>query len=457
MDLHRLHWLTVLVPAVALGLCEVVRHWFLERRLSSGIVSLLVTGVVVGGSYLFSRWIFGILFEMDHKTKQQAKRARAMLEVARTVNSSLDVKTILQYAVDLAREHVEADHGEIHYMKSAGEHGVRFSGLREGECLVRQRPTLRGLNGEVLRTGRPLRLADRRDHPHSVPLPEGHPPIGPFLGVPIIVRGRVEADILLTRVPGREPFTQEDEDFLLTIANQTAVAIENARLYEQVCHVATLEERDRLGREMHDGLAQTLGYLNLRTRAIVDLMNDGQVGEACAMLDDMHQVVKEAYEDVRRVIFDLRSGPDLDLGFVPALRKYLYEFGLQTQIATELVIEGEDHFDPPPEVEVQLIRIIQEALTNVRRHAHARHVWVRIEANGMNSHVIVEDDGVGIKEEDKSRQPKWPHFGLQTMRERAESVGGHLEIEPRSGGGTRVMVTIPTCERRVQATAGARA
>ncbi len=453
-ELRRLHWLTVLAPAVALGLFELARRWLLESYFHPWMTSLLVMGAAGAGSYVFSRWAFGIILEMDSRVREQTERAHALLEVTQAINSSLDVQIILQHAVDLAREHLAGDYGEIHYMKTTGEHGLRFSGLQEGECMVRQRPTLRGLNGEVLRAGRPLRLDDRRDHAHTVPLPEGHPPIGPFLGVPIVVGGETEADILLIRAPGQEPFTQEDEEFLLTVANQAAVAIENTRLYQQVRHVATLEERDRIGREMHDGLAQTLGYLNLRTRAVIDLMAEGQPDEACAMLDDVRRVVKEAYEDVRRAIFDLRSGPDLQLGFVPALREYLHEFSLQTQIETELLAEDVE-FDWPLEVEVQSARIVQEALTNVRKHALAERAWVHIATEGMNSQVIVEDNGVGFKGKTAPRPPGQPHFGLQTMRERAESVGGRLEIEPRPGGGTRIVIIIPTRERKVQT--GARA
>ncbi len=455
LDLDRLHWLTVLVPATALCLFELARRLFLESRFDSWTISLLAMGIVCVSSLSFSRWIFGIIFGMDRRVREQTERAHALLDVTRTINSSLDMNTILQHTVDLARAHVGGEYGELHFMKTAGEHGVRFSGIQKGECPVRERPTLRGVNGEMLRTGHPLRLAERRTHPSSVPLPDGHPPIGPFLGVPIVVQGEAEADLLLIRAPGQEPFTQEDEDFLLTVANHAAVAIENARLYEQVRHIATLEERDRIGREMHDGLAQTLGYLNLRTRAVADLIDAGQPAKAREMLDDVRQVVKDAYEEVRRAIFDLRSGPHLELGFVPALREYLHEFSLQTQVQTELSIKDTQNggrFDCPLKVEVQLIRIIQEALTNVRKHAIANRAWVHLGADGVTNYAIVEDNGVGLKEQEqrKPRQPGQPHFGLQTMLERAESIGGELEITSRPGGGTRVTVTIPTGERKMQ-------
>jgi len=456
LDLGRLHWLTVLVPAAAVCLFELIRRLFLESRFDSWTISLLTMGIACVASFVFSRGIFGIIFEMDRRVRGQTERARALLDVTRSINSSLNMDTILQHTVDLARTHVGGEYGELHFMKTTGKHGVRFSGLEKGNCPVRERPTLRGINGEMLRTGQPLRLAERHTHPRSVPLPGGHPPVGPFIGVPIIVQGKAEADILLIRAPGKEPFTQEDEDFLLTVANQAAVAIENARLYDQVHHIATLEERDRIGREMHDGLAQTLGYLNLRTRAVADLIDDRQPNEARAMLNDVRQVVKDAYEDVRWAIFDLRSGPNVELGFVPALREYLHEFSLQTQIETELLVadtENGGHFDCPLEVEVQLIRIIQEALTNVRKHALAERAWVHLVADGVTNHVIVEDNGVGLKEQEHRNTPRQsgqPHFGLQTMLERAESIGGNLEITPRLGGGTQVTVTIPTGERKMQ-------
>ena len=442
MNTGRLKWLGVLIPVFFTALVVYVAHSGLLPALAREPKTALVTGLVLVLSLAFSQFMFHHMDRMGRHIRRQAERAEALLEVARAVNSSLEVKVILQRAVDLAREHLNADLGEIHFVTDAeGEHGVRFSGLQKGWCPVEAEPTLRGLNGEVLRTGRPLRLGNRRTHSRSVNLPDNHPSIGPFMGVPIIVRGKTEGDILLIRALGALPFTQEDENFLQTVAHHAAVAMENARLYNKVRHVATLEERDRLSREIHDGLAQTLAYLSLQTRTVADLSAAGHREKAQATLNEVRNVIKHAYEEVRRVIFDLRTGPDPNLDFVAALQEYLYEFGLQSQVNVELQVNN-GHLHLLPATEVQLTRIIQEALNNVRRHARARRAWVRLESRDEGYRVSIGDDGQGF-DPAIDRTDGWPHFGLQTMRERAESVGGRLHLESQSGQGTRVIVDLP--------------
>ncbi|HID63603.1 MAG TPA: GAF domain-containing sensor histidine kinase [Anaerolineae bacterium] len=453
MSATKLRGLSILIPVLFAAIVVHTAHCGVLPALSRNLKTVLATGLVLAASLVFSRFMFYLVDRMNRQIEQQAERAEALLEVAQAINSSLEVKVILQRAVDLARAHLNADFGEIHFLvEPEGEHGVRFSGLHKGQCPVKQKPTLRGLNGEVLRTGNPLRLDDRRVHPQSIDLPEGHPPIGPFLGVPIMVQGQTQADILLIRAPGSPPFTQEDENFLLTMANQVAVAVENADLYQKVRHVAALEERDWLSREIHDGLAQTLAYLSLQTRAVADLVAAGHLDKAQTSLSEVRNVIKHTYEEVRRAIFDLRASPDPDLDFVSALREYLYEFGLQSQINVELEVDDEDlHLSPT--VEVQLTRIIQEALTNVRRHAGAQQAWVRLASTSTGYQVSIEDDGRGF-DPTTSRSDGWPHFGLQTMRERAESVDGRLHVRSRPGQGTQVIVDLPTngYERQIRET-----
>jgi len=442
MNLRRLRWLGMLIPAVVLLVFEYLRYCTVALWLGKWGSVLLTLAIVFPGTYLFSRWVFHVVEQMEQNTLRQARRAHALLQVAQAINSSLEVKTILQRAVDLSREHLDASYGEIHFLTDGmREHGVRFSGLTAGSCPVRQEPTLAGLNGEVLHTGRAIRLDDRSEHLASIgELPPGHPSIGPFLGVPILVRGRADADLLLIRPAGAPPFTQEDQDFLQIVAHHAAVAVENAKLYQEVYHLAALEERNRLGREMHDGLAQTLGYLNLRLRAATDQLAAHQETIAFDTLIETRRVVKYTYEEVRQTIFDLRSRPDPNLEFLPALQEYLYEFGLQSNLITDLVAPDDALYFLPGD-EVQLIRIIQEALANVRRHAHAEHVWVRLKTNNGEQVIIVEDDGQGFDPQ-VGRVDGRPHFGLQTMRERAESIGGQLSIDTSLGQGTRVVVQL---------------
>ncbi|HIC88911.1 MAG TPA: GAF domain-containing sensor histidine kinase, partial [Anaerolineae bacterium] len=361
---------------------------------------------------------------------------------SQAVNSSFHVDEILQQIARQAREQIGAEMSEIHILDGRGGHGVRFSGLKPGDCKIRQRPTLAGLNGEVLRTGQPLRLSDRREHPASVPLPPGHPEFGPFLGAPILVKGECVADILLIRSVGSPPFTQDDEDFLVTMAHTVGIALENAMLHEQVQHLATLQERERIGRELHDGLAQTLGYLNLRTRVAVDRLVDGQYDKALTCLQEIREVVQEAYQEVRRAIFDLRTASAAEGGLIPALQEYLYEYELQSDVKTELTVDESVNNALTLQAEVQLMRIIQEGLSNVRRHAHATQVNISLRRIDNTIRLLIEDNGQGFSPK-RTHMTNRPHFGLQIMRERADSIGGHLQIHSSPGAGTRLEVTLP--------------
>jgi two-component system nitrate/nitrite sensor histidine kinase NarX len=240
----------------------------------------------------------------------------------------------------------------------------------------------------------------------------------------------------------RRAFTDAERDLLTGLATQAAIAIENTRLYEEVRGLAALEERERIAREMHDGLAQALGLIHLKLRqAQADATSTGPAPVANA-LREASAVTARAYEEVRQSIFGLRTMVSRGLGLIPTLTEYLHEFSAQNGVAVELDVADGRPIHLPPASEVQLVRIIQEALANVRKHAEASHAWVRLQRGEAWFRVTVEDDGRGF-EPAKLAAAGPLHFGIQTMRERAEGLGGKLEIDSAPGRGTRVVATLP--------------
>ncbi len=193
---------------------------------------------------------------------------------------------------------------------------------------------------------------------------------------------------------------------------------------------------------MHDGLAQTLAYLRLKILGIEGLLRPEEGWEALEALKEMRKMTEDAYEDVRQAIFGLRTIVSRTLGLIPTLTEYLHEFSEQSEIPVELQVAEEGAARFSPAVEIQLIRIIQEALANVRKHAAAKRAWVRFEVEASQLKVTIEDDGCGLDPE-QGRDHRGLHFGIQTMRERAEGIGGSLEIETAPGKGTKVMVRLP--------------
>jgi signal transduction histidine kinase len=239
-----------------------------------------------------------------------------------------------------------------------------------------------------------------------------------------------------------EPFDADELAGLSRLASQAVIAIEHALMAERLQSLAVTEERGRIAREMHDGLAQILGFLSLEMQTLEALARQGNQPALMSELGAARERIKEAQADVRDNILSLRTTLGDSAGLVSALDQYLQEFSVQANIPVRLVndLPGEPHLAPL--AETQLVRIIQEALANVRKHAHAQQVEVHLARSDGHLDLTVADDGVGMQ-----RTPDRHHFGLQTMQERAASVGGTLLIDSEPGSGTRVLARLPLIER----------
>lgn len=223
------------------------------------------------------------------------------------------------------------------------------------------------------------------------------------------------------------------------LCHYTVIAIQRTLMAGRLQSLAIVEERGRIAREMHDGLAQILGYLSLEMQTIDALVQQGNPDATRAQIRDARERINVAQADVRENILSLRTTLAGDAGLIPSLQMYMDEFGMQTNIETQLVSEIDVDGTLSPLAEAQLVRIVQEALANVRKHAQASHVKVQLASHNGCLHVTVTDNGVGFDHKEKRR-----HFGLQTMRERAESVGGGLTVLSTAGHGTQITVWLPT-------------
>jgi signal transduction histidine kinase len=205
---------------------------------------------------------------------------------------------------------------------------------------------------------------------------------------------------------------------------------------------AVMQERERLSRELHDGAAQLVAHLLLRLDTIKELVQANRPEEAGAELEQLRGVADEIYEDIGESITGLRANVT-EQGLVCALRDYMDQFEERHRISTSLQADSTaDHLSPP--AALQLFRFIQEALTNVRKHAAAKEVTVTLIADGSRQlKVIVADDGQGftpgVQKNGKARP-----LGLTGMRERIEALGGAFRVDSQPGLGTQVIATIPT-------------
>jgi signal transduction histidine kinase len=194
---------------------------------------------------------------------------------------------------------------------------------------------------------------------------------------------------------------------------------------------------------MHDTLAQVLGFVTTKSQALHELLDAGKIDAARAQVDQLTELSLKLSADVREVILGLRTVLSSEKNLIPTLVDYVQAFARQSRIDTQIMVEDDvREFKFAPAVELQMIRIVQESLTNVRKHAHAQHAIVRFSASDGHAEMRIEDDGQGF---DPARVTRgdWPQFGLQTMRERAESVGGAFVIVSKPNQGTQIVVQIP--------------
>ncbi|WP_217915167.1 GAF domain-containing sensor histidine kinase [Miltoncostaea marina] len=428
MTLVRLRWLAIIAPVLVLAAVWLMLHSGLEALHDFPGV-LLLLGLLAVAVALFAFGIFSTIERLEGRIVRQnveLERANrelaALLAVGRAASSSLELEAVVEAALDAARSVAGADAAEVWLAAGAGELelvGVRGAGP--------------GRRGE--------RIADDGAGARAQRMAEGGLPSSSL--VPLTHRGeRLGALVVAAQAAGR--LRAEHEIRLLEgIAERVAPAIAIARLHEGAIDAAVVDERLRLARELHDGLAQVLGYINTQTLAVRKLLSSGRPDEAQEELAAMQAAARDVYADIREAILGLRVALPRD-GFIPGIGRYVEGYGAMAGAEVRLETHGDlDGLALAPSAEIQVVRIIQEALANIRKHAGAAHARVRMRLEDGTLVVEVSDDGRGF---DPGATPAsgWPRFGLQTMRERAVAVGGTFDVASRPGAGTTVRVSVPT-------------
>ncbi len=382
-----------------------------------------------------------LLTEAHHNEQE----AFTLYQVGMQVSSSLALKEVLNAVAEAAKKLLNADVGVVGLLDEEHDELVlRAASGVSTEGLIGWRMPVSKLDSySNLMAGQPV-MAEVYDPSNPILFNEDRikdENIVSFLAAPL---ERGEKILGLIQVMTREPrrFQSRDAQLLMRLAHHVVVAIENARLYRRLRYLSVLEERDRLAREMHDRLSQTLGYMNVKASIIDDLLLKGQVEQARDGLLELKDASKVSYTDVREAIFDLRTSFLPRIGLVGTLQDYLVEYRSYYGLDASLIVEDEDLVAFSPDVAAQLIRIIQEALVNVRKHANANKVYITCRPEGESVRIAIEDNGQGFT---LAQAPgvDQQHYGLQIMRERVESVGGSLELDSRPGKGTRVIVRVP--------------
>jgi nitrate/nitrite-specific signal transduction histidine kinase len=443
LSFKTLKLITIFAPAFLIGGIEVLRHHVFIEKDPMTIGNIVVFVIVLTGSFFFSRFIFGIIERMQRETARRNQELATLNSVALAVNESLELDTVLFRALDKLLETTGAGAGEIFLrdetnpeMRRVVASGLLLDGLHRQPVIA----VGEGFAGAVAADGPMVADDVTLERWRLRPELKEHG-LDFAVGVPLRSKNSVTGVIVLA-APAARRFTPEDIELLSSIGNQISVAIENARLHEKVQSLATLEERERIAREIHDGLAQVLSFVTTKTQATRQLLVTGQQDAAVTSLKELEEIARDSYADVREAIMGLRSTDLLRKGIVSTLNEYILRYSQLSGVKTTLEVSDGAARSLPADAQLQVIRIVQESLTNVRKHAQASHAWVRIAARDGRTVITIEDDGRGfepgrVKEENRLK------FGLETMKERAEIIKGKIDITSAPGARTRVTLTVP--------------
>jgi len=323
-----------------------------------------------------------------------------------------------------------SEEGEIAEFLTSGvswEERERIGALPEGK----------GLLGAVIGQGETLRVDRISDHPLSAGFPPHHPAMTSFIGLPIVYEGRILGDLYLTDKNGGEPFTQRDEETLRTFAAHAAVAIENARLYRQVQDLVLMEERDRISMDLHDGVIQSLYATGLRLESCLEDL-EHEPAQSRSQLHRAIDALNQTIADIRSYIFHLRPALLADRDLAAAVGGLLQELKVNTLMDVDLIEQPNACHGLSEEQLAALFHVAREALTNVRKHAHATGVAARLEQQDGLFRMTITDDGVGFD----GAQPRGGQ-GLRNIRERLTALDGRLEIQSDNGKGMRLTAEVP--------------
>jgi two-component system sensor histidine kinase DevS len=305
-------------------------------------------------------------------------------------------------------------------------------------------PVGRGLIGELMNTETPLRVPVIQDHPRSSGFPAYHPNMTSFLGVPIRAANQQLGQIYLTDKIDAPEFTADDEKIIQMLAAYAAAAIQNARLHENTHRLAVLEERERIGMDLHDGIIQSIYGVGLSLESALHSFDDDP-NDAKARVQHSIESLNQAIRDLRGYILDLRPRQMGSEGLMSGLNRLVTEFRANTLAKVQLMGSDNDMKDLPQAHSMVLFHIAQEALANVAKHAKAKQVEVSLWSTDERVLMEIHDNGKGFEMEKMSVTIG---HGLANMQTRARSVGGDVDISSVIGEGTTMLAWVPRHARR---------
>lgn len=379
--------------------------------------------------------------EAEEQIAAQSRNLEALLSISEATSGNVPLHQVMQHVLHKVFTATGYSAGAIRLLDKErrgfaliAQQGMTLRMLQDLQLV----PVDQAFQAEVAATHQPVFTSNLASDPRVLSPGEVESGYQSLICVPLLASQLLVGTMELATFEMHE--WQEDEiRWLASVGRQIGAAAHLVQLSQQSRDLAILQERERLSQELHDGLAQTIGCIRMRADEALLCLDEGHLDSARSTLQEVERIAQEAYSSIRDDILGLRVKNVAQGGFIPVMSEYLRRFQQQWGIEVRCVGADDAEWTASPEAEIQLIRIVQEALTNVRRHAKASQVVIKCESQQNTLRMSIADDGCGFD----PATVRDERIGLRIMRERADSVGGCLHIESRVGEGTEIQVEVP--------------
>ncbi len=422
-------------PIGALTLDNVVARFYTEKNQEIALAFANQAAVAIENARLYQRSL-RYAEDLEVRVHERTRDLSTLYEITAVANTHLELGKILDGSLDILLETLACPSGAIFIKEEDGRFELKsHKGIPDNILpIISVFEYEDGLVKQVVDDPNPVFIRDLAIFPSLKPL---NLPRGSFsyAGVSIRVKNNVVGVLNTVHADG-DQFSPEDFALLSSVADQLGVVIENGRLHQQNQEVAVLHERERLARELHDSVTQSLYSLMLFAEASKDLSKMGNGEKLAGYLDDIVTTAQQALKEMRLMLYELRAGALGEEGLANAIRYRLEAVegrsGMEANLKVDLDI------DIPPELRRTLYLIAQEALNNTLKHAKATEVFVTLVMQGSKLIMTIEDNGRGFSK----RTSKTGGMGLKTMQERIEAVGGNLYINSLLDVGTKIEISV---------------
>lgn len=378
---------------------------------------------------------------LEQRVAARTRELSALYEVTAVASESLDLQETMERSLEKLLDALDTHRGAIFlFNEKTGK--PEIGAVRDIPFKLPEKMDMvksgSNLGAWVIEHGVPLVIVDITKDPR-VPqfIKEQNPPPVTGVGVPMRAKGKVLGAITVMREVERQ-FSIEEVALLASIADQVGVAIENAKLHEQAQQVAVFEERQRLARDLHDSVTQSIYSVTLFAEAARRLASDGDLQRAQSHLEQLRETAQQALKELRLLVYELRPSMLEAEGLAGALRQRLSTVEERAGVRAELIVSNELKLQKS--IETEIYHIAQEALNNSLKHANASSVVVRLQSLDGIVKMVISDDGSGF---DMAHIKKIRGVGLTSMQERTERLKGKLKIESAPGKGTTLELEVP--------------